>query len=276
MTIFKRIAAAAAIALCALAPTAALAEKVLFLSTGPEVNDSGTGPHQTAIDNIHTYLSGKYGDGYSDWRNKLSTGTIDTASDKFKEAEIFVLAVGAVGINQDELDKLKAKMKDENVSFIIFAEGCDDNTAKVKGSTACQKNINDVTKFVGDATTLKLKDGGTTGGVTTKPRNLSSSYSSYFSALSGIKIERYRTISGAKADNQLYGADGDSAFAIFVPTTQTGAACVFLAGDLTMWKDGSGSDGFKAQRTTLGNTLLANVKPGSAACTAAPPPASVL
>ena len=265
MSLIKKLAAAAAISLCALAPATALAQKVLFLSTGQETNDKGA--YKSSTENASNYFKEKVGDdNFRSGINALSSdGSIN--DDDLAWAEVVVIATGEKAITANNKKKLKTMMADSQKAYIIFSDGCD-------SSTSCKDNLDTFASIVGNATGMPLTIGDSKAGTKVGKLNSASAYGSHFSGLPTFNVERYREISGATVDNQLYHIktdSSDSALAVFVPATQTGGACIFLAGEMTMWKDGFTKNAGSNDQSGKLLTLLDTVQPGSTACEADPP-----
>ena len=267
MTILKKLATAAAFVLCALAPATAMAQKALFLST--EVASADDSLYGVSVRAARDAFKNKFGtDNFTDGTDKLSSATISDGD--FQGINVVVVATGKADITEDNYDVLANQIKNNpNLAFIIFSDGCGNNCKNNWGSEEHKPNnliangiLRRFVNTINGAAGMMLGVGDTDFNSDTIPLNNASKYSGIFSRQGEIDVQQYALITNAAEENKLYANDGDDALAIFVPKTQmNGGACVFLAGELTMWKGG-----FSDQRQMLTDTLYSAVNPNSAAC----------
>lgn len=257
MSKIRRFVTAATLAACALAPAVAMAQSILFLSTAESTTDNY---YSASIKNFQEY----FGISILDRSDKLTNSTISAAD--FNGIDIVLVATGKKDITSANYTVLEEQMKtNHNLGFIIFSDGCSD----------CGNGLSNFSSTISSATSMSLGTGPYKS-TAAESLNTSSIYQSYFSGRDPIYAEYYSTISGASDDNWLYGDSKDSALAIFVPRTQMNAgkgACIFMASDLTLWKNSLATTSpppGRNQGATLASTLLGAVQPGGAACNVKP------
>ena len=277
MSKIRRLFTAAALALCALLPSVAMAQSVLLLATSgsqyigdktskgnlPKALEAsgatvtfGFGSDARILDDTSTDIDGIFSGGY----------------------DIVIVATGGANLITDvNLDRLKTQIQTStSSSFIILSDGCKDSCSNMPGETdidtaGFKSNLKELLNIVGQASGMSLKytPGGSSYSMTNKAKlNPVSLYSSHFSGLTEIGANAYGAIiTGSNEDNRLYGTDPDDALAIFVPQTQMtkvgNGACTFLAGDLNMFQS-IGTD--ETERKKIASALLSAVHPDSPAC----------
>ena len=257
----RRFLTTAALALCSLLPSMAMAQtlaEVLLLATGETAPN-----YQNSITNLKTALENQAPSGLVDFEGTLDANDISSNLSQYKT---IVVATGAKYITDKNLQTLATQIKgNPNQAFIIFSDSA--NSADNGGILS---KFTDMLR-ANDATGMPLVVSSTQDGANeTIARNTASGYSGYFNKLADFKADYYRTIAGASEDNVLYRAASKDALAIFVPQTQMNGgngACTFLASDLTIFTGANNA----TKRKNIAQTLLDNVKPGSDACKASPP-----
>lgn len=263
----RKLFTAAALALCALAPTVAMAQNVLVLAT-EDPPGGATDVYSASINNLRTALTASGANVTSAGGNAKVLTTGDISSINFDDYDIAVVATGRRTISTNNLNKLKEQITtNPNLAFIILSDGCS-NCVSDSGNALGQ-----FTNIVGSAagmSSLSYTQNQYTYTNTNPARlNTASAYATHFSSLTSIMADGYGAITGANGDNQIYGTGSSNQLAIFVPTSQmNGGACTFLAGDLSIFKNS-----FASQHNSVAKTLVDTVQPNSTACKedAAPP-----
>lgn len=272
----RKLFTAAALALCALAPTAVSAapNEILFLATSQEDNWGH-------IENAYNAFSSAVGGSITASGNIARLRTGGAINQRFNEVSgggVVVIMAGKTPIHSDHITRFKQEMESRpDLTFMIFVNG--------NQSGFNSGNPEKFRQIVADNTgwPLEIKRLPNAQGFSS-PVNSESSYKGSFPA--SIKGHLYTAIDGAPFDNVLYrkpdfltnnGGNPDTAdkallrsdpygaYGLFVPQQQFNGgkgACVLLFNDTNMW------DGRNNPNATLAKSLIAGAK---ANCNATPP-----